>query len=99
MAVIGSAHTPYVQGTIENLEPYPVGGMNTPFVAGIPDGFVSIKGNRFPVPPVAWAFMTTLDPELVFDLKGTNGAHHAGALLPESGRLEPTIGQIWPRIG
>lgn len=50
--------------------------------------------NSFPTPPVAWAWLVTVDPDTVLD--GVS-AVLPGAVYPESLYLEPTIGQIWPR--
>jgi len=50
----------------------------------------------FPVPSTAWGFLDNVDFELTID--GFSSPYYvAGALTPEASRLEPTIGQIWPR--
>jgi len=61
-----------------------------------------VKTNRFPVPPIAWAFLVVnnglLDDEEMEILRVAPPTL-VGVLHPESNYLEPTLGQIWPRIG
>lgn len=62
--------------------------------------------NRFPVPGFSWGFITdifvinaaALDNPIAYDALGPPYIIF-GALNPESDFLEPTRGQIWPRIG
>lgn len=62
------------------------------------DGVSAILSNRFPVPPTAGGFCVDID--FGMETLGLSGPYLiVGALMPESGYLEPTIGQIWPRIG
>lgn len=58
------------------------------------------QANRFPVPPSAAGFGTDVD-ELVEWVSDGLGPPYIifGSLNPESDFLEPTRGQIWPRIG
>lgn len=57
------------------------------------------RNNEFPTPPIAWGFATDLDLEL-YPIIGLEAPYQIiGAVYPESDYLEPTIGQIWPRIG
>lgn len=94
MVVIGDVVTPYTLAEPELLGPLPFGDLVTPFtLESVPRASNSIT-NRFPVPPVAWAFLTLVDAELALDSVKTV---LAGAVFPESTNLEPTIGQIWPR--
>lgn len=54
---------------------------------------------RFKVPPSAFAFLGhDIDITLTI-IPGVIGNVVVGAVYPESNYLEPTIGQIWPRIG
>lgn len=53
----------------------------------------------FPVPPTAWGFATELDLDLYPFIALGPPYQIIGAVYPESDFLEPTIGQIWPRIG
>lgn len=54
---------------------------------------------RFPVPPTAWGFMTDV-LEAVGDIEGLSTPYYMmGAVAAEGSYLEPTRGQIWPRIG
>jgi hypothetical protein len=55
--------------------------------------------NRFPVPPSAFGFLTDGET-LAYSIQGLHDPYLvAGALSPYSSYLEPTTGQIWPRIG
>lgn len=53
---------------------------------------------RFPVPQSAMGFCIDVDFEMVLNGLDPRGII-VGAVYPESVYLEPTIGQIWPRIG
>ena len=55
---------------------------------------------KFPVSNPAWGFVTDLEEPLP-TIHGMLSPHYlAGAVVsPESSYLEPTLGQIWPRIG
>lgn len=54
--------------------------------------------SRFPVPPTAWGFMTDGETELI--VEGLTAPYYLmGAVAAEGSYLEPTRGQIWPRIG
>lgn len=56
--------------------------------------------SRFPTPPAAFGFLIDPTTELAFDrLQPVSGGTLIGVLLPEGDYLEPTLGQIWPRIG
>lgn len=66
----------------------------------------NILHSRFPVPPFSLGFFTdifvineaAIDNPIAFDSLGPPYIIY-GALNPESDFLEPTRGQIWPRIG
>jgi hypothetical protein len=93
-------------GPLEGVEAIPVGDLIDLFVLTRPTisdvGAVNY-GNRFPTPPSAFGFLTMIfDPEgdLPYRFDGLGPPYNIiGALLPEGQYLEPTIGQIWPRIG
>lgn len=58
--------------------------------------------NRFPTPPIAWGFCGV--PESEEDIWVIDGLDvpyliMGGPLHPEGAYVEPTLGQIWPRIG
>lgn len=53
---------------------------------------------HFFFPPVAFSFLTNVDDAWATD-RVMSPYLLTGALLPEGAYLEPTIGQIWPRIG
>lgn len=59
--------------------------------------------NRFPTPPSAFGFLVDprdVDGELAYGVDGLESPYIlAGALSPQGTYLEPTTGQIWPRIG
>lgn len=94
MVVIGDAITPYTLTELELLGPLPFGDLVTPFtLESVPRASNPIT-NRFPVPPVAWAFLTLVDFEPAFSKISSS---IIGAVYPESPYLESTIGQIWPR--
>lgn len=99
MAQFGPLNSPYIQGDTELVGAAPFGDLNTPYELDDPDGVDSTIANRFPTPPIVGAFLTAVDGS-VGDIEGVSNPYViAGALLPEGGYLEPTIGQIWPRIG
>lgn len=94
MALIAELNTPYLELGPELVGAQPFGSLSTPHVQGSVPRLSSPISNRFPVPPVAWAFLTLVDAELEFD---SVRIVRTGAVFPESTHLEPTIGQIWPR--
>jgi len=100
MSVHGPLCEPYTVMTIESIEPMSYGDLVELFVMEIIEGVVGVPiTNRFPTPPIAWGFLTD-DPEDEFVFDGLGPPYDIrGALFPESPFLEPTIGQIWPRIG
>lgn len=86
--------------------PLPVGDLATVVVIDSVPGLMGVViANRFPTPPSALAFFTDypLPEEGEYNVgEGTGfGPPYLllGAVYPESDFLEPTIGQIWPRIG
>lgn len=93
MAVIANTVTPYALTEPNFVGPLPFKDLVTPFELESVS-LVSTISNRFPVPPVAWAFLTVVDAELTLDKVSSIVT---GAVYPESPYLEPTIGQIWPR--
>lgn len=63
-----------------------VGGFSAPITA------------RFPVPSLSWGFC--IDLGLEFPLVHVGSPYYImNAVAPEGDYLEPTTGQIWPRIG
>ena len=53
--------------------------------------------DRFPFPATAWGFAIEVE-NAIGPILGIGPPYlTTGALSPESSRLEPTIGQIWPR--
>lgn len=77
----------------------PVGNLIT-----IPTGTSRVEAlnitNRFPTPPAAFGFLITPIIDFAFDrMDPVIGGTLIGVLLPEGDYLEPTRGQIWPRIG
>lgn len=70
------------------------GDLVTPYQVAAIDQLSAPIAGRFPVPPVAWAFLIDVDLEMFFD---TIEKAYFGAMNPEGTHLEPTIGQIWPR--
>lgn len=64
-------------------------------VAVVSDTLAPI-GARFPVPPIAWGFGD--EPDLAWSLNLLTG-YIMGAVSTEGVYMEPTLGQIWPRIG
>lgn len=98
MANQGNLTFPYEVVTPDLLLGEPVGALVDVELVASPDGVTGTLTNRFPVPPTAGGFCVDVDTGL--DVSGLDGAHIiVGALLPEGDYLEPTIGQIWPRIG
>jgi hypothetical protein len=99
MAVQGNLITPYFV-EVNLLEPAAYGDLVTPFEMDDPIGIVGVNlTNRFPTPPVAWGFLVDVE-DAVGPIVGLSGRYTIiGAVYPESDYLEPTIGQIWPRIG
>lgn len=98
MALIATLAEPVVITDLELVDPYAYGDLTTPFTLDVaPTGFSAILANRFPTPPAAFGFLTDV-LDAVSDPAGIAGVL-TGAVYPESGYLEPTIGQIWPRIG
>lgn len=80
----------------------PIGNpVNDPFTLDVvPDGVVPpILGNRFPTPPAGKGFLMTPIEAVYIAPSGATGPTLTGALVPEGSFLEPTQGQIWPRIG
>lgn len=74
-----------------------LGDVNTPFEMTALDRVEGlVRANRFPVPPVAWGFLTDVETDMAFSHVQAPYTIY-GALFPESPYLEPTIGQIWPR--
>jgi hypothetical protein len=103
MAQFGPMSTPVVITDLEFVAPLPsLGMLDTPFEAVAMPGIAGAnRTNQFPVPPVAWGFLTLvtdeeLNPPYVVDGLQPNGVI-VGALNPISPYIEPTVGQIWPR--
>lgn len=92
MAEQGTLITPYIQGALELIAQLKLGNLITPWTSPVPDRITAQYGNRFPVPPVSFAFLVDVNPVIV-----DRASIISGAVFPESSYLEPTIGQIWPR--
>jgi hypothetical protein len=105
MAQFGPMATTVVINDLEFVTPLPtLGGLDTPYETVVMPGIAGANRiNRFPVPPVAWGFLTTItdaDGELPYRVGGIQpGGVIVGALSPAGPYREPTIGQIWPRTG
>jgi|tagenome__1003787_1003787.scaffolds.fasta_scaffold20989187_6 hypothetical protein len=102
MAQIAVVNEPVTIGTIQTVQPIPVGPLiDVGDVTSIV-GLTSTVSNRFPIPPSAAAFLTDVDAlanePLRFDHLMTPYIL-VGAVAPTGSFLEPTIGQIWPRTG
>lgn len=107
MAQIATLSEVYPIAGIETVPPIPVGALaDVATVIGLDlVDAITIK-NRFPTPPSAVAFLTDvleendagIDNPLAYDSL-TAPYTITGAVYPESSYLEPTKGQIWPRIG
>lgn len=62
------------------------------------DAFSAPVAARFPVPSLSWGFC--IDLGLEFPLMTVGSPYYImNAVSPEGDYLEPTTGQIWPRIG
>lgn len=102
MTVIADLIQPVVidAGDQSFVQPLPMGGLVTVGWDGRQDGVVGVPiANRFPAPASAIAFLTDEPDEEFEPVAGTAPYFINGALVPESSFLEPTLGQIWPRIG
>jgi len=112
MAIQANLTQPYPDLTaIENLAGEPVGLLNFPYeVTSVLDFTVdaTIRAEYFPTPPAALAFLTgVFDYEseppytsYVLPISGVSSPYFfGGAVSSEGDFLEPTRGQIWPRIG
>lgn len=102
MAIVAELNQPVTIDGLNLLEQIPVGGLTIGgwdgSINGLTGGAIS---NRFPTPPSAVGFLT-LDPDEELDhihIGATPPYVIFGALAPRSDFLEPTLGQIWPRIG
>src|SRR4051812_38926397 len=103
MAVIANLKEPVTIETVEAVQPLPVGALIDVITVDSPNtGLTSpyLITNRFPVPPTAVAFLTGVDAffETPIIIEGVTKVI-GSALAPEGDFLEPTKGQIWPRIG
>jgi hypothetical protein len=102
MAQIANVIDAATVSAIETVQPIPVG----PLIDVEPEtsviGFTGTVSSRFPVPPSAAAFLTGVDSMIDEPMRFdglTSPYLIMGAVFPESGYLEPTLGQIWPRTG
>jgi len=95
---IGYADSDYA--TQDWLVPIPIGALIDVPSASL-SGVVSLLKNRFPVPdPLPLIHGYAIDPDEELTFSGLVTPYHiTSALHPEGSYLEPTIGQIWPRIG
>lgn len=92
--------------SVSNVVGLPFRDLVTPYVMTAVSDFTVdslIVAGRFPTPPAALGFLLDIyndEGETVYLLDGLESPYTiGGAVFPESGFLEPTIGQIWPRIG
>lgn len=91
--------------TVENLAGLPSGRLITPYVMTTAVDFTVdfIISGRFPTPAAALGFLIDVYDEEGDPIYGVGGLASpyifTGAVYPESDFLEPTQGQIWPRIG
>lgn len=102
MAVLGTLIEPYQLAAIDFISPIPVGNLVDPYEFVAVDLAGAPISNRFPTPPIAWGFLTDVDFEMITHESWGDplpGGYISGALAPAGLFLEPTIGQIWPRIG
>lgn len=102
MTIIADLIEPVVieAGDLSFFQPFPIGGLVTVGWDGAQSGVVGVPvANRFPTPASAIAFLTDEPDEELQPVAGTSPYFINGALSPESDYLEPTLGQIWPRIG
>jgi hypothetical protein len=72
----------------------PLGEAGGPFEAT--EGITDYISFAFPTPPISWGVMSDSASETV--IEGIE-MYFPNALHPPGEYLEPTIGQIWPRIG
>lgn len=103
--IIANLTEPFVLETIEAVQGLPVGalgerGIINEVIPGLSPPY--LLTNRFPTPPTAAAFLGEVfaleeDPIVIYGLDAPY--YITGALVPEGDFLEPTQGQIWPRIG
>jgi hypothetical protein len=105
MAEIANLNEPYTLGEVEELPPLPIGELIDVVTLGAPDLGVTapyLITNRFPTPPTAIAFLTDvfrlMEEPMTFDGLGPPYIL-TSAVSPGGDFLEPTTGQIWPRIG
>lgn len=93
---------------VDRVAGIPVGDLVTPFVMTSAFDFTvesQFRAGRFPVPSAALGFLTSVadpegDPPYRVPLPGLMPPYYiASALVVEGPYLEPTTGQIWPRIG
>lgn len=65
------------------------------------DRISASKIQALPLPIVIWGIAYDLRLELFLEgIEGIGSPYYVmGALTPEGGYMEPTRGQIWPRIG
>lgn len=105
MAEIANLTEPYTLGEIEAIPPLPIGELlEAVIIDAVEDGLSPpyLLSNRFPTPPIAAAFLTGVNSleENPVVIEGFGPPYIInGALIPENDFLEPTQGQIWPRIG
>lgn len=106
MAVQGNLIQPYPDlVSIDNVVGIPVGALVDPWVMETVVDFTidTVLAARFPTPPSALGFLTDVydgEGEPIYGLDGLEPPYFlTGSLYPESDYLEPTTGQIWPRIG
>jgi len=100
----------YVHDSDDLVRALPFGGLIDDLFVTSPGDVEGLVGNplsnRFPTPAIAWGFLTEdpveneylLPPDVDMALDPPYYIL-GGPLHPEGSYLEPTIGQIWPRIG
>lgn len=97
MAEFGPLSEPVTVSEIDLVAGIPVGDLvDAGGTIESVDGIVGMVTQRFPVPPSAGGFLKDTALELVGP--GVTGVI-SSALSVEGSYMEPTRGQIWPRIG
>jgi hypothetical protein len=88
---------------LDSLAPIPIGALTDDGGTVMSRIATASLTNRFPTPPAAFGFLINVvdeDYNLAYKLDALTSPYVInGALNPPGQYLEPTIGQIWPRVG
>lgn len=77
-------------------DPIPLGEAGGPYE--IVEGVEEYRSFAFPTPPISWGILADSTTETV--IEGLETPYYfPNAFHPPGEYLEPTQGQIWPRIG